>query len=99
MSDLTINYVRASKFNDNFDPNIIRVKLDRDIPCGIYTTTSIYGSAIISINQSDSKIGYLYMKNIQKIMENVNMVDLWNLIRNNGKDNIFIQTFNNGCCK
>ena len=98
-NNTTIDYVKASKFKENFDPNVIRVKFDQNIPCGVYSCSSTYGMSNLVVNHIDSTIGYLYNINIQTKMKDIDVIDLWNITKQNGKNNLTIQTFNNGCCK
>ena len=97
-----INYVRASRlpgvgYAERTGIEKIILKLDRDVPCGIYLLTTSYGKASMFVPNSVSRLGYLTMKNI-KLLDKVNMLDLWDLERLESSENMFIQTYNRGCC-
>jgi hypothetical protein len=101
-----IKYVRASRIpinNNNFiGLNTIKLKLDRDIPCGIYNLTNAYGQGVIYVDNENSKIGYMTMKDMNNIYK-INLFDLWDLKRlesddNQNADNQIIKVYNRGCC-
>lgn len=99
---LKIRYVRASRlpgqtFTQRVGIDTINLKLDRDVPCGIYSVTNIYGQGALMVTHTDPRTGYLSMKDMQ-LVENAKLVDLWDLQRLDAMDNKFIQTYNRGCC-
>lgn len=112
---LTIRYVRAGKLlqlssKTKIDDHVIRLRLDRDVPCGIYDMMTIYGDAILFVNHNDSRTGYMMIRNIDMFRENtknINMLDLWDLerIQFTGpfdpklREYGFIHTYNLGCCQ
>lgn len=97
-----IKYARASRlpgiqYKERVGIDTINVRLDRDIPCGIYRVVNPYGYGILFIGTSDSRLGYLNMPDI-KILDKINLIDLWDLERLESTENGFIQTYNRGCC-
>ncbi len=99
--DVQIKYVRASRLQDiqinKIGINMINLKLDRDVPCGIYALKTAYGDATLYINNTDLRSGYLNMKNMDNII-NVNLFDLWYLDRIGSDDNPISKIYNLGCC-
>lgn len=98
-----IKYVRASRlpgkqFTERVGIDTLNVKLDRDIPCGIYKVSSSYGNGVLFIGSSNPRAGYLNTPDMDAI-KGVNLFDLWNLQRLESSDNAFIQTYNRGCCE
>jgi len=99
--DVKIKYVRGSRLpralsNDKiFDS--IDLKLDRDVPCGIYNLKNTYGNAIMFVSKYDKRVGYLTMKNMN-YLTNIDMIDLWDLDRIESKADGLIKTYNSGCC-
>lgn len=99
---IKIKYVRASRLpTSNADEilglNLINLKLDRDVPGGIYSIVNAYGYGMLFVGSANPRIGYLYMSNM-KMLDNVNLLDMWDLQRLESSTNGFIQTYNRGCC-
>jgi len=99
---LKINYVRASRLPNQIlkeKPEIdtIRLKLDRDVPCGIYGVSTLYGKGQMFVGSSNYRVGYLYLKDLDPIAQ-INMFDLWNLRRLESDTDHYIRTYNRGCC-
>ena len=99
---LKINYIRASrlpgsKYSERVEIDTINLKLDRDVPCGIYKVKTLYGYGILIVAKNNKRIGYLNMKDT-KLYDNVNLFDVWDIERINTDDNQFINTYNRGCC-
>lgn len=86
--------------------SVINLKLDRTVPCGIYSTDTSFGNATLIVNKDSLKIGYLnYGHEVlsnnpetKKEIDDANLFDLWNINRITGKNNKFINTYNHGCC-
>lgn len=99
---VNIRYVRASKlpgkiYQERIGIDTINFKLDRDVPCGVYKVTNMYGYSVMFVGSSNPRLGYLSMKNIT-VLDDVNILDLWDIQRLKSSDNGFIQTYNRGCC-
>jgi hypothetical protein len=97
-----MKYVRASRLPDLDSSNqigkdMIILKLDRDVPCGIYSLNTVYGIATIIVSNTNSRLGYMIMEN-SKSIAHINLFDLWDLQRIESDTNLFIQTYNRGCC-
>jgi hypothetical protein len=107
-----INYVRASRLPGtvgyrNASPgtglarrigiDTINLKLDRDVPCGIYSIMTMYGAGVMFVGRNNYRVGSMNIKDMS-LIANVNMFDLWGLERMENKDNNFIATYNAGCC-
>lgn len=103
-----IRYLRASRLPGNSRPeklgtgfDTINLKLDRDVPCGMYGVTHTYGKSILFVSNTDSRTGYMHMNMNMKNMkglDKVNLFDLWDLQRLESESDRFIQTYNRGCC-
>jgi hypothetical protein len=99
---LKINYVRASRLPNHIikekpEINTIRLKLDRDVPCGIYDVSTLYGKGQLFVGSSNYRIGYLYLKDLVSIAQ-ISMFDLWSLRRLESDTDHYIRTYNRGCC-
>lgn len=99
---LKIKYVRCSRYpGKDYQIRVgidaVNVKLDRDVPCGIYKITSAYGYGVLFVSNSDPRQGYLGLDNLDSV-KGVNLFDLWDLQRMESDDNKLIQTYNRGCC-
>jgi hypothetical protein len=97
-----IKYVRASRlpgkiYTERVGIDTLNLKLDRDVPCGIYKLYNTYGEASMFVGNNNPRFGYLYMKNLEAL-KNVDMLDLWDLTRIDASDNAFIRTYDRGCC-
>ena len=101
-SPIKIDYVRASRlpgatYSERVGIDTINLKLDRDVPCGVYSLKNSYGSGVMFVGQSDNRFGYMTIKDMNTI-NNINLFDLWDLQRLESEENTFIQTYNRGCC-
>lgn len=99
---LNINYLRASRlpgtqYDIRIGINTMNLKLDRDIPCGMYQVSTSYGDGILIVGRSNRRIGYLNIQDMS-ILNDINALDMWNIIRIESNDNDFINTYNRGCC-
>lgn len=97
-----INYVRGSRLPESINTervgiSTVNLKLDRDVPCGMYNVENSYGNAILIVSRDNYRIGYMNMKNMD-IIKNIDLFDIWNLKRMESDDNLFISTYNRGCC-
>lgn len=97
-----IKYVRSSRLpgeylQERVGIDTINLKLDRDVPCGIYTLMNAYGKAVMFVGNTDTRIGYMHMNNMD-LVSKISLFDLWDLQRLDSSDNQFIQTYNRGCC-
>lgn len=97
-----VNYARASRmpgatYKERVGLDTINVKLDRDVPCGIYKIKTIYGNGLLFVSNNNYRYGYINMKNINNII-NIKLLDIWDLKRLESKENLFIDTYNKGCC-
>ena len=100
--EVKINYVRASRLPGDASQgklviDMVKLKFDRDVPCGMYSLINAYGKGVLFVSSSDSRTGYMNMKNMNSIAH-INLFDLWELYRLESNDNGFIQTYNRGCC-
>jgi hypothetical protein len=100
--DISIKYIRASRLpiknnQEEFGIDIINLKLDRDVPCGVYSLTNMFGYGILFVGASNSRIGYMNMKDMT-LLKDINIFDIWDLKRIESPKNGFIQTYNKGCC-
>jgi hypothetical protein len=95
-NNIQIKYVRASKLSDTQTSKFINIKLDRDVPCGVYELKTAYGEGIMFVPKLNSRTGYLNVKDMNNIM-NVTLFDLWNINRINSDDQI-VSMYNIGCC-
>lgn len=113
VENIRIDHIRAGRLpgtelelKQRIGISVINLKLDRTIPCGIYSTDTAFGNATLIVNKNSLKIGYLnYSQDIleanpetKKEIDNANLFDLWNINRMSGKNNNFINTYNHGCC-
>lgn len=109
--NIRIEYVRAGRLpgyqsKDRVGITTINLKLDRDVPCGIYKLETSYGDAVMFVAKESNRIGYLnYAQEVlasnpetERGINSANLFDLWNIMRINGGDNEFINTYNRGCC-
>lgn len=99
---LKIDYVRASRlpgfdYSDRVGIDTVNLKLDRDVPCGIYNMKTSYGNATLIVSKDNYRLGYMNIENMN-IIQGINLFDLWDLERIESRDNQFIITYNNGCC-
>jgi hypothetical protein len=108
---IKIEYVRAGRlpgteFKKRVGITTINLKLDRDVPCGIYKLQTSYGDATIFVAKNSKRVGYLnYAQEVleanpetRREIDSADLFDLWNLDRVSGGDNEFINTYNRGCC-
>lgn len=98
-----IKYIRASRlpgvtYQERTGIEKINLKLDRDVPCGVYILTTSYGKGALFVPSSSPRFGYLSMKNLDSL-DKITMFDLWDLERLESDENMFIQTYNRGCCE
>lgn len=109
--EIRIEYVRAgrlpgSQFTERVGITTINLKLDRDVPCGIYKLDTSYGNAVLFVAKNSKRVGYMNYpqdaleKNpeAKREIDAADLFDLWGLTRVNGGDNEFINTYNRGCC-
>ncbi|VBB18600.1 hypothetical protein YASMINEVIRUS_1063 [Yasminevirus sp. GU-2018] len=99
---LKIKYVRASRlpgkqFTERVGIDTLNIKLDRDVPCGLYKLTTTYGKGVMFVGSANSRLAYLNMDNMD-VLSGVNLLDMWDIQRLESEDNGFIQTYNRGCC-
>lgn len=99
---LKIDYVRGSRlpgtiYSEKVGVDTINLKLDRDVPCGIYNLKNAYGDAVLHVGHGNPRFGYMAMKDMSAIA-NINLFDLWDLHRQESEENYFVQTYNRGCC-
>lgn len=97
-----ISYARGSRLpgndsDDKFGIDTINLKLDRDIPCGIYNLNTTYGKGTLYVSKNDKRFGYLTIDNMN-LLNKVSVLDLWNIERIESDNNYFIMTYNRGCC-
>lgn len=98
-----IKYVRGSRLpakrlTERVGFNTIDLKLDRDVPCGIYSMNNAYGKATLIVDRNNSRMGYMNMKNMD-VISKINLFDLWDLQRIESEGNPFVKTYNRGCCE
>jgi hypothetical protein len=100
--DISIRYIRASRlpgknYQERVGLDTINLKLDRDVPCGVYSLTNMFGYGVLFVSSSNPKFGYLSMKDLT-VLDDINIFDMWDLKRLESPNNGFIQTYNRGCC-
>ena len=99
--DITINYARATILE--YDTNLnglrtIKLKLDRSIPCGMYSLKTIYGDGVIFVPNRNDQICYLHKYDMDTLLK-IKLIDLWNIRRLQSKSpDDYISTYNNSCC-
>jgi len=101
-NQLVLRYVRASRlpganYSERLGIDTVNLRLDREVPCGIYRVRNIYGSGIMFVGSTDQRAGYMNMKNMA-LIKGINLFDLWDLQRMDASDNQLIGTYNKGCC-
>jgi hypothetical protein len=105
--NLKIEYIRGSrlparKLIDLIGIPTIPLKFDRDVECGIYRVTTVFGNGSLWVTKSDKRLGYLNLinfdKSTDKSIDKANILDIWDLTRMDTGDNPIINTFNRGCC-
>ena len=99
---IKISYARGSRlpgtiFEDRVGIKTINLKLDRDVPCGIYKLNTAYGPGILFVAKGKTRFGYLSIKDME-LLKKVSVMDLWSIERIESNDNTFIMTYNRGCC-
>lgn len=100
---LKFRYVRASRLPGLVVPeneklfDTMHLSLDRDIPCGIYKIKNTYGNGLLFVSKFNKRIGYMTMQNLA-LLNGINLLDLWDLERINSNNDLFIRTYNSGCC-
>ncbi len=100
---LKFKYVRASRLPGISVPeneklfDTMHLSLDRDIPCGIYKIKNTYGNGLLFVSKFNKRIGYMTMRDLE-FLKGVNLLDLWDLERIDSKNDLFIKTYNSGCC-
>jgi hypothetical protein len=97
-----ISYVKGSRlpsksYKERIGLDTIDLKLDRDVPCGIYYANTIYGTGVLLVGQNNTRRCYFHMDNMNSL-EKVYIIDLWDLQRLVSEENNFIKTYNRGCC-
>lgn len=109
---IKIPYIRAGRLQnrteieDRIGITSVNLKLDRDIPCGVYKLGTNYGNATMFVGKESLRLGYLvYAQKIlgldpqtKKDIDKADLFDLWNLDRVSQKNDDFINTYNGGCC-
>lgn len=106
-----IPYVRASRLpGEDFEEAVgittINLKLDRDVPCGIYRMDTVFGSASLFVTKNSTRLGYMHYPQsvleanpeVRKEIDSADLFDLSELNRVSGRNNLFIRNFNRGCC-
>lgn len=100
-SDILINYAKGSKlpnvfmFN-NYGVRTIGIKMDRDVPCGIYNLSTSYGDGILFVPKGNTRLGYLNISNMD-LLNDIDVLDMWKLKRITD-DSDMVRTYNKGCC-
>ena len=95
-----IKYIRASKLSTVIKPEHmklagINIKFDRDVSCGIYNITTLYGSGVLIVGK-DNNTGFLHI-NDMTVIKDINMFDIWDIEKLESGVS-FIKTYNTGCC-
>jgi hypothetical protein len=106
-----IKYIRAGRIAGTGLKNVagietIGLKLDSDVPCGIYRVETPYGNAVLFVSKKSLRMGDLrYSQNMlekapetRKDINDADLFDLWNLDRITDRSNDFVNTYNRGCC-
>jgi hypothetical protein len=94
---LRIYVLPGKNYAERVGLDTLNIKLDRDIPCGVYSVKTAYGNGIIFIGSPSSNVGYFFMTDT-KYLEKINMFDVWDIKRLESDDNKFLLTYNRGCC-
>lgn len=108
---IRISYVRGSRlpgteFEQSVGITTINLKLDRDVPCGIYRLDTVFGKASMFVTKDSTRFGYLHYPQsvleanpqVRKEIDSADLFDLSELNRVPGRSNLFITNYNRGCC-
>jgi hypothetical protein len=76
----------------------LRVKLDSEIPCGIYKVSTHYGPATVIASKNNNGFAYLNFNTTTKEKLAVDRFEMWGVRRATSLESDFISTFNSGCC-
>lgn len=98
ISDEKIISAKGSRLpNEESILDTIKIKLNKEIKCGIYQTKSFYGNGILIVGFDNYNVGYLKLPDMESLNK-INVFDLWDLTRLHSDKNDFIKTYNRGCC-
>lgn len=95
-----------NKLRQNTGIDMMEVKLDRDVRCGIYSSNTKYGAVTLYVAKNSTRLGYLDFTELDKLDEQTkkefdksDLFDMWDLDRFVTRyGNEFINTYNRGCC-
>ena len=97
---------KSNPLYQNIGIDKINIKLDRDVPCGIYKVDTSYGKAVLYTTKRSMRFGYLNFVDAasmdaqtKKEFDKSDLFDLWNLERYVDRfGDEFVNTYNRGCC-
>jgi hypothetical protein len=96
---ITINKLHGSVIPfDNNDLLDLKLKLDINVPCGIYKLFTHYGPALLIVGGSEENIGILNFIDVTDQKLKIPRFEMWDVKRLTSFDNDFINTYNKGCC-
>lgn len=97
--NITIEKLYGSKIDDllSNDFGMVKIILDREIPCGIYEAMTHIGSATMIIGKDNKNEAMVIFFNRQKL-KTIERFEFWNINRITKTTNDIINTLNNGCC-
>lgn len=78
---------------------IINVRININIPCGIYKCDSYYGDAIIIVSREHNNKAIINFINFFQNLDEFDRFELKNITRMTNTSNDYINTYNRGCCK
>ena len=101
-SEIRVSYARGTRmpgtdYKERVGFDTVNIKLDRDFKCGIYEFTSTYGKGVLYISVENNRLAYANFEDMKSI-KNTNIFDFWDIKRMTSDNNLFIKTYNNGCC-
>lgn len=100
---VNIDRIFASKIQNidlsyDFSYPAIYIKLDKDIPCGIYNGTSEYGDFTLLVGKYTHNYASINFTDFNDNVNSVTRFELLNLQRNVNASNDIVATYNIGCC-
>ena len=98
ISDVYASKIKENTFFKRLGFNMIRILLDKEIPCGFYEANSHNGPVIIIIGKSNKREGMINFLHYKPELETAERFEFWNLKRISNISNDIINTYNAGCC-
>ena len=93
VDNITGTIITGKKSDDKLG---YQIRLDRDLPCGVYSVTTKYNdTGLIFMSNMSPRIGNLYIKS----PVSSNIIEFVLVKKINKTNNNIINVYNNGCCK